>query len=168
MHISRMESIHWPEVKRIYQQGIDSGQATFERKPPATWLAWCEKFLQDLSLVCLDESRVLGWGAISLTSSRVAYQGVGEVSLYVGRQFQGQGIGKKLMESIISRSEKAGFWTLQAGIFPENEISIQLHLEHDFRVVGVRERIGKMAYGPLAGRWRDVVLLERRSKGYSD
>lgn len=164
MNISQMGSTHWPEVKRIYQEGIDTGQATFEQRPPATWTTWSEKFLHHLSLVYLDEEQVLGWAAISPVSSRTVYQGVGELSLYVSLKSQGQGIGKELMKRIISNSEKAGFWTMQAGIFPENVVSIQLHQKHGFRIVGRREKIGKMSYGPLAGEWRDVLLMERRRK----
>ena len=163
-----MELAHWPEVKRIYQEGIDTGQATFEQRPPATWITWSEKFLHHLSLVYLNEEKVLGWAAISLVSSRRVYQGVGELSLYVGLKSQGQGIGKKLMERIIYDSEEAGFWTLQAGIFPENTVSIQLHKNSGFRIVGRREKIGKMTFGPSAGEWRDVLLMERRKEELGD
>ena len=164
MNVSQMESAHWPEVKRIYQEGIDTGQATFEKRPPATWITWSEKFLHHLSLVCLDEEQVLGWAAISRVSSRKVYQGVGELSLYVGLNAQGQGIGKELMERIIYDSEEAGFWTLQAGIFPENIPSINTHQSFGFRIVGERRNIGKMTYGPQSGKWRDVLLLERRKE----
>ncbi len=164
MKISWMRSEHWKEVKRIYQQGIDTGNATFEISSPASWGAWSRKFLSDLSLVLLDEDQVLGWAAISPVSSRQVYQGVGELSLYVDDGYQGQGIGKKLMEKIISRSEGAGFWTLQAGIFPENKPSIQIHLKAGFRIVGERVRIGRMASGPRVGEWRNVLLLEKRSE----
>jgi len=164
MNISQMKSAHWPEVKRIYQEGIDTGQATFEKRPPATWITWSEKFLHHLSLVCLDDEQVLGWAAISRISTRKVYQGVGELSLYVGPESQGQGIGKMLMEEIIAESEKAGFWTLQAGIFPENIPSKNLHISFGFRVVGERRKIGKMTYGSHAGEWRDVLLLERRKE----
>ena len=168
MIISLMESVHWPEVKRIYQEGIDTGQATFEQKPPATWLTWSEKFLHNLSLVYLDEDRVLGWAAISRVSTRKVYEGVGELSLYVSKDSQGRGIGKKLMKKIITESEEEGFWTLQAGIFPENLISIQLHQDFGFQIVGKREKIGKMSYGSQAGIWRDVLLLERRSSNFTE
>ena len=164
MNISVMESTHWPEVKRIYQEGIDTGQATFEQRPPATWITWSEKFLHHLSLVCLKEDQVLGWAAISRVSSRKVYEGVGELSLYVGPDSQGEGIGKMLMDAIITESEKAGFWTLQAGIFPENIPSINLHQSFGFRIVGERRKIGKMTYGSQAGEWRDVLLLERRKE----
>ena len=119
MTISLMKSGHWKEVKRIYQQGIDTGDATFEISTPASWRAWSRKFLSALSLVFIDGDRVLGWAAISPVSSRQVYQGVGEISLYVDLDYQGQGIGKELMERIIAASKNAGFWTLQASIFPE-------------------------------------------------
>ncbi len=167
MKIIWMISDHWKEVKRIYQQGIDTGDATFEISPPASWSAWSRKFLSNVSLVFLDGDTVLGWAAISPVSSRQVYQGVGEISLYVDLDHQGQGIGKKLMERIISESEDAGFWTLQAGIFPENKPSIQMHLKAGFRIVGERVKIGRMAYGPHAGEWRNVILLERRSEAFS-
>ena len=164
MNILQMESSHWPEVKRIYQEGIDTGQATFEERPPSTWITWSEKFLHHLSLVFIDEERVLGWAAISRVSTRKIYQGVGELSLYVDPEFQEQGIGKMLMVEIIAESEKAGFWTLQAGIFPENIPSINIHQSFGFRIVGERRKIGKMTYGPQSGKWRDVLLLERRKE----
>ena len=164
MKISQMEPAHWPEVKRIYQEGIDTGQATFEQSPPATWITWSEKFLHHLSLVYLDTERVLGWAAISRVSTRKVYQGVGELSLYVDPDSQGLGIGKMLMEAIIAESEKAGFWTLQASIFPENIPSLKMHQSFGFRIVGERRKIEKMAYGPESGKWRDVLLLERRKE----
>jgi len=159
-----MKEEHWIEVKRIYQAGIDTGQATFEDSPPDTWRAWLKKFLNNLSLVYLAEGSVLGWAAVSKVSSRQVYQGVGELSLYVDPDSQGEGIGKELMEEIIKQSEIAGFWTLQAGVFPENLPSINLHKAFGFRVVGERRKIGKMTYGPMAGEWRDVLLMERRRK----
>ena len=164
MKIEQMKSVHWQDVNRIYQQGIDTGQATFEKTPPPGWKDWADKFILKLSLVCLDQDQVLGWAAISPTSKRSVYRGVGELSLYVAKEYQGKGAGKKLMESIIRQSEQEGFWTLQAGIFPENKPSLKLHDQYGFRVVGKRERIGKMTFGPHAGEWRDVLLLERRSK----
>jgi len=167
MKITWMRSEHWKEVKRIYQQGIDTGDATFEISPPISWDAWSRKFLSDLSLVLLDDDHVLGWAAISPVSSRQVYQGVGEISLYVDLDYHGQGIGKKLMERIISASESAGFWTLQAGIFPENKPSVQMHLNAGFRIVGERVKIGRMVHGPRVGEWRNVILFERRSETFS-
>jgi phosphinothricin acetyltransferase len=163
MKIQLMESNHWLEVKSIYQAGIKTGNATFEENPPETWELWKEKFIPACSLVCLDEKRVIGWGAVSLVSSRCVYQGVGDISIYVAPEYQGSSIGSRLLETLISVSEEEGIWTLQAGIFPENKISLQLHMKHGFKEVGKREKIGKMTHGPYVGQWRDVILLERRS-----
>jgi L-amino acid N-acyltransferase YncA len=157
-----MRPEHWDVVKSIYWSGINTGQATFEESPPDSWEDWSKKFLDDLSLVCMDGDNVLGWAAISRVSARKVYQGVGELSLYVDPDSQRKGTGKILMEEIIEQSEKAGFWTLQAGIFPENIPSINIHQSLGFRIVGERRKIGKMTYGSHAGEWRDVLLLERR------
>jgi phosphinothricin acetyltransferase len=163
MKITRMSEKDWLPVQGIYQQGIDTGQATFEDSPPASWKDWSEKFMPEFSLVCLEADRVVGWAAVSAVSSREIYRGVGEVSVYVAAHCRGEGIGKMLLDEVIRVSEQGGFWTLQAGIFPENQASIQLHLNSGFREVGRRKRIGKMNYGPWKGQWRDVILLERRS-----
>jgi len=164
MKIKMMRPEHWDEVKSIYWSGIKTGQATFEESPPNSWEDWSKKFLNELSIVCMDGDNVLGWAAISRVSTRKVYRGVGELSLYVVPENQGQGIGKMLMKEIIVESEKAGFWTLQAGIFPENIPSKYLHISFGFRVVGERRKIGKMTYGSHAGEWRDVLLLERRKE----
>jgi len=110
------------------------------------------------------EGKVVAWAAISRTSDRCAYAGVAEVSVYVADDFRGRGLGSALLASIIEASERKGYWTLQAGVFPENIASLKLHTRNGFRVVGNRERIGRMTFGDLKGKWRDVVLMERRSK----
>jgi len=120
-----------------------------------------QKILDDPSIVCIDGENVLGWAAVSRVSTRKVYQGVGELSLYVDPDSQRKGTGKLLMEAIIAESKKAGFWTLQAGIFPENIPSINIHKSFGFRIVGERRKIGKMTYGPQSGKWRDLLLLER-------
>jgi phosphinothricin acetyltransferase len=163
MEIKNMEQIHWEGVKEIYQEGISTGNATFEESPPLTWEEWSKKHHSSCSLVCLDESKIVGWAAIFPVSSRPVYKGVGEVSLYVSTEFQGQGIGYALLNELILESEENGFWTLQAGIFPENQTSLDLHKELGFVEVGRRMKLGKMSYGPYKGEWRDVILLERRS-----
>jgi L-amino acid N-acyltransferase YncA len=163
MEIVFMKPEHWKGVKRIYEEGIRTGNATFEKAPPATWEEWSSRHLSSCSLVCLEESKVVGWAAVSPVSSRPAYQGVGEVSVYVSPDHQGRGIGYALLNELILESEENGLWTLQAGIFPENQISLDLHQELGFKVVGRRKKIGKMKYGPFQGEWRDVILLERRS-----
>lgn len=153
-----MEDRDSAAVLEIYGQGIETGQATFETEIPP-WETWLSGHLHRPRLVATDEQdRVLGWAAISPVSSRCVYGGVGESSVYVARTAWGQGVGRLLMERLVEESEAAGIWSLQAGIFPENGGSIRLHEAVGFRVVGVREGLGKM--GDV---WRDVVLMERRS-----
>ncbi|WP_240771111.1 GNAT family N-acetyltransferase [Nocardioides sp. GY 10113] len=164
-----LEPRHWPEVERIYAAGIAGGHATFETAPP-TWERFDAGRLADHRLVALGTStatggeRVLGWIAGSAYSSRGVYAGVVEESVYVDPGVAGQGVGRLLLEAFVASTEAAGVWTVQAGVFPENAASLALHRAAGFRVVGTRERIGRMARGPLAGAWRDVVLLERRSE----
>lgn len=163
MKILRMEPKHWPEVKRIYQEGIDTGNATFEKTPPETWQEWSEEHINQCSLVCLEEGKIIGWAAISPISTRCVYQGVGETSVYVTEGNRGKGAGEMLLDNLIKKSEGEGIWTLQAGIFPENESSINLHKNLGFQVVVLRKKIGKMGDGHHSGIWRDVVLMEKRS-----
>jgi phosphinothricin acetyltransferase len=146
----------WPEVAAIYDAGIAGGNATFETEVP-TWEAWDASHVQ--RLVADLDGRVVGWAALAPASERGCYSGVGEVSVYVSPDAQGQGVGRALLDRLIADSERAGIWTLQAGIFPENEASVALHRRCGFRVVGLREKLGKHD-----GVWRDVVLLERRSE----
>ena len=148
----------WPAVQEIYQQGINTKNATFQEKVKA-WTEWNGNTLQACRLVATAGEKVVGWAALSPVSSRTVYAGVAEVSVYVSTTFHGQGIGHMLLAALVAESEKAGFWTLQAGIFPENIASLKLHQNCGFRVVGVREKLGKMG-----DTWRDVLLLERRSK----
>jgi L-amino acid N-acyltransferase YncA len=161
--ISSMQMDHWSSVSAIYQAGIDTGHATFETSAPATWDMWRQHRLDDLSLVALAGGIVLGWASLAPASDRCVYAGVAEVSVYVGPEAQGRGVGRQLLGALIERSEASAIWTLQAGIFPENLASVALHRALGFETVGVRRRLGKMRHGPLAGRWRDVLALERRS-----
>ncbi|MFO7696880.1 MAG: N-acetyltransferase family protein [Anaerolineae bacterium] len=148
----------WPAVVRIYREGIATGQATFELEAP-DWALWDRHHLPEPRLVARDEGGVIvGWAALSPVSARAVYRGVAEVSVYVATAERSQGIGRALLEALIAASERAGLWTLQAGIFPENVASLRLHAACGFRVVGRRERLGQ-----LRGVWRDVLLLERRS-----
>lgn len=156
--IDSMKADDWERVRSIYIEGIATGQATFETDAP-TWKKWDTNHLQHARLVARDGNGILGWAALSPVSSRCAYGGVAEVSVYVGEKGRGQGIGRALLESLIEESERNGIWMLQAGVFPENTASVNLHLRCGFREVGRRERIGKMN-----GIWRDTLLLERRSK----
>jgi phosphinothricin acetyltransferase len=149
--------LDWPEVAAIFEDGIRSGNATFEQSPPS-WEAW-EAAHSDIRLVAELDGRVVGWAALSPTSERNCYRGVAENSVYVAEAAQGRGVGRALLDELIARSEAAGIWTLEAGIFPENKASLRLHLGCGFRLVGVRERLGGMD-----GEFRDVLLLERRSE----
>ncbi|HSR69029.1 MAG TPA: GNAT family N-acetyltransferase [Acidobacteriota bacterium] len=155
--IESMRPEDWESVAAIYREGIATGDATFETEIPA-WEGWDAAHLACGRLVARRGQEVLGWAALSPISDRCAYSGVAEVSVYVSSKAQGQGLGKALLNRLVTESEEAGIWTLQAGVFPENEASIGLHRACGFRTVGVRRRLGK-----LEGRWRDVAMLERRS-----
>jgi phosphinothricin acetyltransferase len=148
----------WGAVRAIYLKGIATGNATFETEAPS-WETWDKGRRADCRLVVRAEGRVVGWAALSPVSSRPAYAGVAEVSLYVESQARGQGVGKTLMMTVIEASERAGIWTLQGAIFPENAASLALVKKCGFREVGRRERIGRMN-----GVWRDTILVERRSR----
>jgi L-amino acid N-acyltransferase YncA len=173
-----MEPGDWTRVVAILAEGIATGNATFETTVP-TWEAWDASHLREGRLLAEtrpaarasatrgsgtgsipaeSHPRVVGWAALAPVSSRCVYSGVAEVSVYVAASSRGRGVGRVLLHGLVEASERAGIWTLQAGIFPENEASRRLHLAEGFREVGRRERIGH-----LGGRWRDVVLLERRS-----
>jgi phosphinothricin acetyltransferase len=149
-------------VLRIYQEGIDTGHATFQDSAP-DWAGWSTGHLPECRLVAGLDGRTAGWAALSGVSSRCVYRGVAEESIYIGAAARGHGIGRKLLQALIEASEQAGIWTLQSGIFPENRASLALHQQLGFRILGIRERLGMMSYGPMAGQWRDVVFVERRS-----
>ena len=163
-HVANMTAGDWPVIAEIYREGIATGHSTFASEPPATFAEWSKGKVVGCSLIARDDGGlVIGWAGLSPTSDRCVYVGVAEVSVYVAMAARGRGVGDALMREVIARSEVLGIWTLQAGIFPENKSSIALHMRNGFREVGRRERIGKMTHGPLAGQWRDTVLLERRS-----
>ena len=155
--IRPMRAEDWPDVSAIYAEGIATGHATFETSVPS-WEAWDADHLSSCRLVAEDDDGVLGWAALSGVSDRCVYGGVGEISVYVAGRARGRGVGSRLLGALVEASEDAGLWTLQAGIFPENTASVRVHEKCGFRVVGVRERLGK-----LGDTWRDVLLLERRS-----
>lgn len=160
-HIDTMKDEDWEQVRSIYLEGIMTGHATFETDAPS-WEKWNASHLRECRLVarCRDSSvGIVGWAALSPVSDRCVYSGVAEVSVYVGERGRGQGTGRALLDGLVEESEKCGIWTLQAGVFPENIASIKLHLKCGFREVGRRESLGRMN-----GVWRDVLLLERRSK----
>lgn len=155
--IEKMQPEHWAQVREIYEQGIKTGNATFETSAPE-WEAWDKDHLKTCRLVAIENNKVLGWAALVPVSSRCVYAGVGENSIYISEEARGKGSGKQLLEKLIEASEAENIWTLQTGIFPENKASIKIHEACGFRIIGVRERIGRMN-----GVWRDTVLLERRS-----
>jgi phosphinothricin acetyltransferase len=161
--IDAMKPEDWNQVRSIYEEGIATENATFESGVPE-WEKWDSAHAPEPRLVARVNGRVAAWAALSRVSARKCYAGVAELSIYVAEKFRGRGIGDALLAAFIRASEKAGFWTLQGGIFPENQASIELHRKHGFRVLGVREKVGRMAFGARKGAWRDVVLMERRSK----
>jgi len=157
--IRAMKASDWEAVSKIYSEGITTGFATFETEIP-DHSAWNDSHMQTCRIVAIqNEENILGWAALSPVSSRCVYGGVAEVSVYVAEEARGRGVGKLLMKTLIAESEKEGLWTLQSGIFPENEGSIKLHEQVGFRYIGKRERVGK-----LMGIWKDNLLFERRSK----
>jgi len=147
------------KVIEIFQEGIEGGNSTFDESAP-TWEVWDQKFFNICRFVLEDEKdEIIGWAALQPVSNRDCFKGVAEVSIYMRNNAQGKGFGSILLQKLILDSEEHGFWTLQAGIFPENEASIYVHQKFGFRTVGNREKIGQMK-----GVWRDIILLERRSK----
>ena len=157
MNIIPLLPEHWEAVKQIYEEGIATGNATFQTAAP-TWEEWDAAHVAKPRLVAIENNEILGWAAFTPVSGRCVYAGVGEVSVYVGTNARGKGLGKQLLLALIEGSEKENFWTLQAGVFPENLASLAIHEACGFRIIGTREKIGKMN-----GVWRDTVLLERRS-----
>lgn len=156
--VGPMRTTDWADVRAIYLEGIATGNATFETEAPS-WETWDKAHLAEPRLVAREGTgRLLGWAALTPVSGRCVYAGVGDLSVYVATGARGRGVGRALLEALVESSERAGIWTLQAGILPENTASLALHRGCGFRDVGRRERIGKMS-----GVWRDVLLLERRS-----
>jgi phosphinothricin acetyltransferase len=156
--IREITKADYPSVKRIYEDGIKSGNATFEKTAP-DWDYWNSSKLPFCRLAAVIENEIIGWAALSATSTREVYKGICEESIYISTAHSGKGIGKLLMNALIEESEKNGVWTLYASIFPENKASIKLHLNCGFREIGYMEKAGCMN-----GVWRDTVLFERRSK----
>jgi L-amino acid N-acyltransferase YncA len=154
--IRELDPKDWPAVRTIFEEGIATGQATFETEAPS-WEDW--DGAHSMRLVAEEGGEVVGWAALAPYSARACYAGVAEESVYVAARARGEGVGRALLTALVDRSEQAGIWTLQAGVFPENRASVTLHLGCGFRLVGVLERIGR-----LNGEWRDVLLLERRSE----
>jgi L-amino acid N-acyltransferase YncA len=157
VEIRELTAEDWPAVEAIYADGIATGDATFETRTPS-WEEFDAGRLHGHRFVAVEDGRVVGWAALSPTSARACYAGVVEHSVYVDREHRGQGVGRRLMESLVADADAAGLWTIQTSVFPENAASLALHERLGFRVVGRRERIARHD-----GVWRDTILLERRS-----
>ena len=152
-------------INAIDMQGLATGHATF-REVPHDWDSFTSSFLtrRGMALVAEDPNGIVGWAGISPVSQRAVYRGVGEVSIYVLSERQRRGVGRFLLDALVGASEREGYWTLVAQIFPENKASLSLHAASGFKTIGTRTKLGLMSYGPFEDRWRDVVMLERRSR----
>jgi phosphinothricin acetyltransferase len=163
MNLRTMLDMDQEKVIEIYREGIQSGHATFTSDVP-TWQEWDASYRRDCRIVAEEGGDVVGWAALKPVSSRPVYSGVTDISIYVAEGRSGEGIGGAMMAEIVRVSETVGVWTIRAHMFPENKVSERLHARFGFRVLGVCEKQGKMDLGPYAGQWRDVLLMERRSK----
>ncbi|KOF55631.1 MULTISPECIES: GNAT family N-acetyltransferase [Clostridium] len=157
--IQEMKSENWEAVAKIYMEGINTGKATFQSELPS-FEDWDKGHMKVCRLVAYDGKNVLGWAALSPTSSRCVYKGVAEVSIYIGGAYRGKGVGKSILSNLIKLSEKNGIWSLYSAIIRENSSSIALHKSCGFREIGIREKVAKMSNGI----WHDTVLMEHRSK----
>ena len=153
-----MEAKHFSQMANIYLEGIATGMATFQTEAP-DWDEWDNNHLSNCRIAVFTDEQMAGWAALSPVSSRCAYAGVAEVSIYMAAKYRGKAIGKLLLLDLIKQSEQAGFWTLQSGIFPNNIASIKLHEQCEFRQIGYREKIGKKD-----GIWHDNIIMEKRSR----
>ena len=157
MEIRKLLDTDWSQVRLIYEKGINTGNATFQTNTPS-WEDWNQSHLASCRIIAETNGLIIGWGALTPVSSRCVYAGVAEVSVYVDPEHSGKGIGLALLNELVTQSEAEGIWTLQAGIFPENIASLRIHEKAGFRILGIREKIGKQN-----GIWRNTALLERRS-----
>lgn len=157
--VEMMKTSDWAQVAEIYMEGMKTKIATFLSEPPS-WNEWNKGHCKSCRLAARAGDTILGWAALCPVSDRCVYAGVAEVSIYIGKQYQGQKVGTALLEKLIELSEENGYWTLQSEIIKENTFSLNLHKKCGFREIGYRERLGKMD----DGKWHDVVLMERRSK----
>jgi len=153
-----MNALDRARVLEIYKMGIDTRNATFETEIPS-WIVYDTKHLPHSRFVYIEDETILGWAALSAVSLRPAYKGVAEVSIYIDADFRSKGIGSQLMEKVIVSSEENGIWTLNSSVFPENIATIKLHEKFGFRIIGFKEKVAR-----LNGKWRNTILLERRSK----
>ena len=163
MQIINLEYSHWEKAREIYIEAISTGHATFEAECP-TAEEFDKKFLKSPRLAAIEDGEVAGWAGLKPVSPRYVYRGVAEESIYIAAKFRGRGIGKALLAKLVEESENNGIWTLHAGIFPENQASIKIHKDCGFRILGIEEKVGQMQGGEMKGRWRDVIIMERRSK----
>ena len=161
-HIRNMQDSDAKYVLEIYQQGIDSDNASFLEKAP-TWKHFDSSHIKEPRLIATDQNKVVGWAALSTIETTGQFGGVCEVSVYIAENYRNKGVGSTLLKNLIELSEKLNIWTLEANIFPENTASIELHKKFGFRVVGTREKVSIMKRGVYKGKWRDVTLMERRS-----
>ncbi|WP_133541885.1 GNAT family N-acetyltransferase [Microbacterium sp. BK668] len=162
MRIRDLTPEDWPAVEEIYRHGIEDGDATFESQTP-TWETFDAGRIGSPRLVAERDGSIVGWAAASPISPRPVYRGVIEHSVYIRRDARGSGVGRALLDAFVQAADEAGFWMIQASVFPENSASLRLHESAGFRVVGRRERIARSRVGPHAGEWRDTILIERRS-----
>jgi L-amino acid N-acyltransferase YncA len=158
MDIKNIAQDNFPQVAEIYKEGLDTGIATFQNDIPI-WESWDKDHLPNCRIAAFEDNEMVGWAALTPVSSRCVYAGVGEVSIYIAANFRGKGVGEFLLNNLIKESEQSGLWTLQSGIFAENNGSIKLHEKCGFRQIGYREKIGQKN-----GIWKDTILMERRSK----
>lgn len=156
-HIRPIQQQDYPQVQSVYQKGIETGNATFQTTVK-DWEDWQKSVIPHTGYGAFDGNTVMGWASLSPVSDRCAYKGVAELSIYISPEYQGKGVGTHLLKFLLEHAERLGFWTIQAGVFPENIASTKLHTGCGFRVVGTREKIGK-----LNGVWRDITLFEYRS-----
>jgi phosphinothricin acetyltransferase len=156
--IRKMNALDSARVLEIYKMGIDTRNATFETEVPS-WIDWDTKHLPHSRFVYIENETILGWASLSPVSTRPAYKGVAEISIYIDVDFRTKGIGSQLMEKVIYSSEEHGIWTLNSSVFPENIATLRLHEKFGFRIIGFKEKVAR-----LDGKWRNTILLERRSK----
>ncbi len=158
MEIRNIDKDNFSQVAEIYRQGVETGFATFQNDIP-DWESWDKSHLPNCRIAAFEGNTMAGWAALTPVSGRCVYAGVAEVSVYVAAEFRGKGVGEFLLQNLIIKSEQAGFWTLQSGIFPENIGSIKLHEKCGFRKIGYREKVGQKN-----AVWKDNIMMERRSK----
>ena len=167
MYIKKINKEDLSSCFEIYQEGLRTGIASFQ-DPSITLDEFRIKIDLDKCLILEDNKKIKGYAFFTKVSNRCVYDGVGEVSIYLSKEITGKGYGKNLLNELIRLSENLGFWSLHSMIFPHNTRSVKLHEKCGFRVLGVREKIGKMTYGPYINQWIDNIYMERRSSKFQD